>query len=64
MAEEDKIKIKSITEKIDKKALAGAIGLMLMSWTALPVVYWLILKTRKTVKVQKEEEKENDENRN
>jgi hypothetical protein len=37
-------KIKEIAEKVDKKALAGAVGLMLMSWTALPIVYWLILR--------------------
>lgn len=43
--------INEITEKIDKKALAYAIGIMMLSWAALPIVYWLII-TRK-----KEEEK-------
>ena len=33
-------------KKIDRKALAGAIGLMLMSWAALPIVYWLILRKK------------------
>jgi hypothetical protein len=39
-------KIKEIAEKIDKEALAGAIGLMCLSWAALPVVYWLIIKKK------------------
>lgn len=34
--------IKSLTDKIDRKALAGAVGVMLMSWAGLPIVYWLI----------------------
>jgi hypothetical protein len=38
------MKLKEITEKLDKKALAGAVVLMLMSWAALPIVYWLILR--------------------
>lgn len=36
------MKIEETVGKIDKKALAGAVGLMLMSWGALPIVYWLI----------------------
>lgn len=40
------MKIKEFSEKIDKNALAGAIGLMLMSWAALPIVYWLILRKK------------------
>lgn len=44
------MKIKEIAEKIDKKALAGAVGVMLMSWSALPIVYWLIVQKKKKVK--------------
>jgi uncharacterized membrane protein YbhN (UPF0104 family) len=39
-------KIKEIAEKIDKEALAGAIGLMCLSWAALPIIYWLIVKKK------------------
>jgi uncharacterized membrane protein YbhN (UPF0104 family) len=39
-------KITEIAEKIDKEALAGAIGLMCLSWAALPIVYWLIIKKK------------------
>jgi hypothetical protein len=38
--------IKEIAEKIDKEALASAIGLMCLSWAALPIVYWLIIKKK------------------
>jgi uncharacterized membrane protein YbhN (UPF0104 family) len=41
-----KKEVKEITEKIDKEALASAIGLMCLSWAALPIVYWLILKKK------------------
>jgi hypothetical protein len=40
-------KLKEITGKLDKKAFAGAVGLMLMSWAALPIVYWLIHRLNK-----------------
>jgi hypothetical protein len=40
------MKIKEFAEKIDKNALAGAVGLMLMSWAALPIVYWLIIRKK------------------
>lgn len=40
------IKIKEIAEKVDKKALAGAVGVMLLSWGALPIVYWLIRRKK------------------
>lgn len=39
-------KITEIAEKIDKKALAGAVGVMMLSWAALPIVYWLIVKKK------------------
>jgi hypothetical protein len=50
-------KIKEIVEKIDRNALASAIGLMCLSWAALPIVYWLIIK-------KKEGEIKKNENRN
>lgn len=46
-------KINEITEKIDKEALAGAIGLMCLSWAALPIVYWLIIKKKEGDKKDK-----------
>ena len=55
MSNEDKIGL--LFEKIDKKALAGAIGLMCMSWAALPIVYWLIVRKQKEDSGKKEEEK-------
>ena len=36
--------IKELTEKLNKKALASAIGIMMLSWAALPIVYWLIIQ--------------------
>ena len=32
--------------KIDKKALAKAVGVMLLSWAALPLVYYLIVREK------------------
>ena len=40
-------KITELTAKINKKALAGAVGIMMMSWAALPIVYWLIVQYKK-----------------
>ena len=34
--------MKDTVSKLDKKALGEAVGLMLMSWAALPIVYYLI----------------------
>lgn len=45
--------------KIDHKALVGAVGLMLMSWAALPVVYWLLVRKKKEENLEKEK-KENE----
>lgn len=39
-------KINEIAKKIDKKALASAMGLMCLSWAALPIVYWLIVRNK------------------
>lgn len=38
--------ITEIAGKIDKKALAYATGLMCLSWAALPIVYWLIIRNK------------------
>ena len=38
--------IKEIAGKVDKKALASAIGIMALSWAALPIVYWLIINRK------------------
>jgi len=43
--------------KIDRKALAGAVGIMAISWAGLPIVYWLIVRKKKQDK--KEEENKN-----
>jgi hypothetical protein len=37
-------KIKGLSAKIDQKALAGAVGLMLLSWGALPLVYRILMQ--------------------
>ena len=47
------MKLKEIAEKIDKKSFAGAIGIMLLSWAALPIVYWLIVRKKKEKKNDK-----------
>ena len=41
--------------KIDKVALAKAIGIMMLSWAALPIVYWLLMRKEKKEEVKKEE---------
>ena len=43
---------------LDKKAFAGAVGIMMLSWAALPIVYVLITHYKKNPK-KEEEEKEN-----
>lgn len=48
-------KITEIAGKIDKEALAGAIGLMCLSWAALPIVYWLIVKKKRGDKKENED---------
>jgi hypothetical protein len=52
----NKNEIIGLSEKIDKKALASAIGIMMLSWAALPIVYWLIIQ----LKDKNTEDKEND----
>ena len=51
------MKIKEIAGNIDKKALATSIGIMTLSWAALPIVYYLLIKIRK----KEEGDKENGE---
>jgi len=49
--------VKGLTDKIDRKALAGAVGIMLMSWLGLPIVYWLIVHRK-----DKDKDKGGDKN--
>ena len=42
--------IKDIGKKINKKALAKAIGILMLSWMALPVIYWLLVRREKEEK--------------
>jgi hypothetical protein len=42
----NKQEIIELPGKIDKKALASAIGIMMLSWAALPIVYWLIIQLK------------------
>jgi hypothetical protein len=54
--------IKGAGSKIDKKALGMAVALMLMSWAALPIVYYLLVRKKRPMKEVKEEaENENVE---
>ena len=42
--------IQNIGKKIDKKALLTAISLMMLSWAALPFIYWLLVRRKKEEK--------------
>jgi hypothetical protein len=53
-----KDKLKSLGDKLDKGALVKAVALMLMSWAALPIVYYLLVRKKKPVEEVKTEEKE------
>ena len=53
-------KLKDKLGKVDKKALAASVGLMLISWAALPIIYWLIVRKKKPM----EEVKENGKSEN
>lgn len=50
----NKEEIIELSEKIDKKALASAIGIMVLSWAALPIVYWLIIQLKNKDREDKE----------
>jgi hypothetical protein len=53
-------KLKDKYGKVNKKALVMAIALMCMSWAALPIVYWLIVRKKKPVEeVNVHDEKKN-----
>ena len=39
--------IKDIGKKIDKKVLLKAVGVMLLGWLALPIVYYILLRQEK-----------------
>ena len=41
------MKLKEVVHKIDRKALAKAVGLMCLSWAALPIVYYLLVRKKK-----------------
>jgi hypothetical protein len=54
--------IKGAGKRLDKKALGMAVALMLMSWAALPIVYFLLVRKKRPAKEVKEEaENENVE---
>ena len=40
-------KLRDKAGKLDKKALGMAVGLMLISWAALPIVYFLLVRKKK-----------------
>lgn len=41
--------------KIDSKAAIKAVGIMLLSWAALPIVYYLIVRKDKPMEVEKDD---------
>ena len=47
--------IKGLGEKIDKIALGKAVGIMLLSWAALPIVYYLLVRKKKPKEEEKDE---------
>ena len=44
------MKIKEVVHKIDRKALTKAVGLMMLGWLALPMVYYLLVRKKKDKK--------------
>ena len=42
-----KMKLKEVVGKIDRKTLATAVGIMCLSWAALPIVYYLLVRKKK-----------------
>jgi preprotein translocase subunit YajC len=49
------IKWDEITEKIDRKAVYQTVCLLLMSWTAFPIIYFMLVKKHKK-EVKKDED--------
>ena len=54
-------KLKDKLGKVDKKALAASVGLMLISWAALPIIYWLIVRKKPMEEVKENGKPENKE---
>ena len=50
------MKLRGREVKIDKKVLAKAVGIMCLSWAALPIIYYLLIKREK--KEVKEDDRE------
>ena len=46
--------IKESVSKLDKKVLGKAVGIMCLSWAALPIVYYLLLKKEKKKGMEEE----------
>ena len=44
-------------DRLDKKILAKAVGIVLLGWLALPIVYYMLLK-RKKGEVKEDDRKE------
>lgn len=40
----------TIKEKVDTKAAVATVGLLLMSWLAFPIIYYMIVRSKKKVK--------------
>ena len=40
-------KLKEKAGKLDKKALSEAVVLMILSWAALPIVYFLLVRSKR-----------------
>lgn len=53
-------KVKDTFGKVDKPALGMAVGLMVMSWAALPIVYFLLVRKKRR---ENETKKSVDENK-
>jgi hypothetical protein len=47
--------IKGIEGKVDWQILLKAIGIMCISWAALPIIYYLLLKKEKKEGMEEEE---------
>lgn len=46
--------------KIDKIALVKTFGILAMSWMALPVIYWLIVRKKRNDESEEKEVKEKE----
>ena len=50
--------MKGLVGKIDRKALAKAVAIMLLGWLALPIIYYLIVRKKKKEEEVKKEDGE------